>query len=229
MENQNLLMKNDSLITTTKPEILCENWENKLSIVQSNGSIIAYDFLGSKISLESFLKGVERLSANFGIDFGAPEHKPKVLLLFEELVIAGWTTERFLATVRWVIHNQKFATWTLADWFTAPLAKLYTEGEILSRKKNGEKFTAYKIENTILWSEITNELPFERFITDTQDQTRNEPTNAEPIPHDVKKELDKFLGRSRITTERFATDEEIDRARENAKKTLEEMERTGNA
>jgi hypothetical protein len=120
--------------------------------------VVALDLIGEQIELASYLRGIKRLSVNYGVDYG--KNQEQILQLFGDLIKANWTNARWEATVTWVINNSPFPTWNQATFFTAPMDKLYSEGEILTRKRNGEKFTCYKVGNVYLWGESHLTFPF---------------------------------------------------------------------
>jgi hypothetical protein len=66
--------------------------------------------------------GIKHLDNNFG----TKTTKEKALLLFECLYAENWTYEQFNKALKQILKSNKFATWTVADWFSVELPKAYS-------------------------------------------------------------------------------------------------------
>jgi len=81
-------------------------------------------------------------------------------LLFDMVVDDGWTRESLEYALKQMIKRNKWATWTIADFYSyAP--RLYPYSYYLANK--AKPMEAYKVGGLVLWKERDGiELPFER-------------------------------------------------------------------
>ncbi len=126
----------------------------------SNSSINALDLIGEKVTALDFAKAKSMLQANYGVEYSNEKFK----MLFEEIHEAGWTNERFTRTLRYILRNKKFATWTIADWFEYGVT-LHPYSWYLEQVQHGnaDKIEAYSINGKTMYKLIDGEqLPFEK-------------------------------------------------------------------
>jgi len=163
-----------------------------------NDGIIISDLYDEPISLQSFTDCIERLGANYGINY-FQDQNGKVLLLFEEITRAGWSNDRLKETIRWLIHQNKFATWTLADFFSAPLAKIYPYSKYLSeRQEKGNALNLeinwYIINGSAYWAyKISGDLPFPKNDNPKPEKISTPQKEVAPLPEELKSMKKKWM------------------------------------
>lgn len=73
------------------------------------------------------------LSANFGLNYLDTKslHSAKLQMVFEKAIRKGFTLREFDEYFMSFIENQKYPTWTVADFFSKERARTYTFNEVL--------------------------------------------------------------------------------------------------
>jgi hypothetical protein len=104
------------------------------------------------------------LEANYGMEYSGQ----KVSVLFELLREENWSGERLKRVTKWICKNLKWATWTTADFMTAPLGNLYNYAWVLEEvhkdRSAMKRMEAWKVsEGVVLWRYADGtDLPYER-------------------------------------------------------------------
>lgn len=169
MENNNQVTNAVSISTQKKHSETQTNLSlnlGKLQATPENGILVAEVF-NDPITSVGFSDCIKRLAVNFGIDY-AGRNPEKLALLFEEMLIAGWTNEWMKQATRYFMKNNKYPTWTIADWFDLPLQKLYTHSQYTAKiTEFGRGFNSeiqwYDLEGVFLWAyKKEGELPFKK-------------------------------------------------------------------
>ncbi len=107
-------------------------------------------------------RGLLRLSNNFGVNFGEP--KAKVVDWFEELIKAGWSSERFDRTVSYLLTHHRWPNLTLADFYAVEHTKLHGREWMIDQVGKGNKCLPYKIGDEIMYALASDDIPLPTFI-----------------------------------------------------------------
>ena len=108
------------------------------------------------------------MEQNFGKQYSA-EMSGRVQLLFSMCLKDSWTSERFTKATEWILKNKPYPNWTVADFFSAPLQKLYPRSEhlkLLSERGKGvnAEIQWYNVNGVALFAwKHEGELPFNKF------------------------------------------------------------------
>lgn len=127
--------------------------------------ISALNLIGEKISFADCLKAEEMLKLNYGVEFP----KEKFSMLWQMLVEEGWTKHRLETTIKWLLKNKKYATWTVADFFeydvkVFPYSWYLEELHKLGGTEASQQFEAWKLpDGSVVWKyKDGHTLPFEK-------------------------------------------------------------------
>lgn len=193
MENQN-----HQALTNRSEESLTLRRRSKILSGVTTSGVVAADLMGEIVSTRDMQECMLAMEQNFGKSY-AVEMKGRVALLFEKCLEKDWSALRFRAAVDWILEHKPYPNWTLADFFSAPLQKLYPYTEYTRLlQERGKGFNAeiqwYKINGMSLWAyKHEGELPFEK-ITEKRDEP--EPEGKYASAEDLRKAFEnvRFTG-----------------------------------
>ena len=96
-----------------KSTITFESLKNPSTNVIQKG-VNALELIGNKLlDNETFIKGTAILMANYGTEYS----KEKFKVTFDILKKDKWTEERFLRTLEYIIKNNPYPNWNIANWY----------------------------------------------------------------------------------------------------------------
>lgn len=122
----------------------------------NSGKIDALDLIGERAGPKDFLECEAVIETNYGVDYD-PE---KFSMLWSMVKQEGWSAKRLKETVLVFIKNNKYPSWTVADFFEHG-CKLYNYTQYMKEldKYRGlnEEIIWFTIRGVRLWG-YTNEV-----------------------------------------------------------------------
>ena len=154
--------------------------------------IPALNLLGQIISARDVAECLAVFTTAYGKNF-ALEISERVNLLFRLCLEDHWTNERFIQTAKWIVKNRPYKDWTIADFFSAPTAKLFTYFKYISElhekgKSLNLEIQWYSVNGINLWAyKKDGDLPFTKLEEQVQNNFSSNSKDEEsaPIPDDL--------------------------------------------
>ena len=106
------------------------------------------------------------MEQNYGVEYP----REKVQLLFSMIEEDKWSEERFKRTLKWILKNRPYPTWSISDWFSYGV-KVYPYAWYLKQQSEAgpyrnvlKEMDVYKMADGVFayrWHD-REELPFEK-------------------------------------------------------------------
>ena len=126
--------------------------------MKNSDVILSDDLIGERVTTNDCLKVEAILKAN-----KSDIEQPILSQLWLMIKNDGWTTTRLENVIAYILKNHPYKRLTIADFYQAELAKMYTYAKVQQLVAGGAKwdeFEVYNIRDAVLWSEKVNDLPF---------------------------------------------------------------------
>ena len=126
--------------------------------MKNSDVILSDDLIGERVTTNDCLKVEAILKAN-----KSDIEQPILSQLWLMIKNDGWTTTRLENVIAYILKNHPYKRLTIADFYQAELAKMYSYAKVQHLVAEGAKwdeFEAYDIRGAVLWSEKVNDLPF---------------------------------------------------------------------